>query len=147
MNKEIKEQWNKFVKWYKETPEEKEERKEEEEFKELLKRYDKRKDILFLHYSPLPIENTSQIALTIENLHTQKKIVESNKTMGRATIVLAMATIALVITSAYGVEGLENAFNEIVGGVFAFIFIVAILWGVGIFGWIIKLFWRIWRKK
>ena len=147
MKKEIKNQWDKFVKWYKETPEEKEERKEEQEYSEFIKKVEKRMDKVSAAQKAPTHEARAQVALMFENVYTQKKITEANKTMGKATIVLAIATIALVITTAYGASGLEKTIGEFIRGLLGIIIIIAILWVIGAFAWVIKLFWKIFRKK
>ncbi len=147
MKKEIKNQWNKFVKWYKESPEEKEEREEEQEYDEFIKKVEKRMDKVSAAQKAPTHEGRAQVALMFENAYTQKKITEANKTMGKATIVLAIATIALVITTAYGASGLENSISEIIRGFFGLAIIIAVLWVIGAFAWMIKLFWKIFRKK
>ena len=92
-------------------------------------------------------EGRAQVALMFENAYTQKKITEANNTLVKYTIVLAMETIALVITNAYGASGLENTISELVRGFLGVIVIIAVLWVIGAFAWIIKLFWKICRKK
>ncbi len=147
MKKWIKNKWNRFVKWLTETDEEKEERKEDEEYSEFIKKVEKRMDKVSAAQRAPTHEGRAQVALMFENAYTQRKITEANKTMGKTTIILAIATIALVITEAYGVSGLENTFNGIVEGIVGVIIIIAILWVVGAFAWMIKLFWKIFRKK
>lgn len=147
MKKGIKKHCNKFIRWWNETPEEKEEKKEDEEYKKFIRKVESRMDNIEAAQSASTPEGRAQVALMFENAYTQKKITEANKTMGKATIVLAIATIALVITNAYGASGLENAVVELVKGFLGVIIIIAVLWVVGAFAWIIKFFWKIFRKK
>lgn len=147
MKKEIKELWGKVVKFHNETPEAREERKEEEKYEEFIKKVEKRMDKSFSVNQATTREGRARVALMFENAYTQKKIVEANKILGTATIVLAIATTALVITIAYGTSGLEKTINEIIRGIFAFIVVIAIIWVIGGFALLIKLFWKIFRKK
>jgi hypothetical protein len=138
MKKEIRGQWNKFVKWCKETDEEKEREREEKEYNDFIKKVEKRMDKISVAQKATTHEGRAQVALMFENAYTQKKITEANKTMGNATIVLAIATIALVITEAYGIFGLENTIIELIMGFVGIIIIVVILWVIRAFAWIIK---------
>ena len=147
MKKEIKNQLDKFVKWYKETPEEREEREEEREYEKFIKKVEKRIDKVSVARKASTHEERAKVALMFENAYTQKKITEANKTMGKATIVLAIATIALVIATAYGSSGLESTFGELVKGLLGLIVIVAILWVLGGFTWIIKKFFKVFGEK
>ncbi len=142
MKKEI---WKNIKRWWTETDEEKEERKENQDYDKFIKKVEKRMDKISLAKKANTREGMAQIALMFENAYTQKKITESNKTIGRATIVLAIATTALVIATAYGATGLENAFSEFLEGLIGVIVIIAILWIIGALTWMIKLFYRIFR--
>jgi len=75
----------------------------------------------------------------IQNTLTQRKITEANQSLSRSTIILAIATIALVITTAYGASGLESAIDQSLKFVLVLFFIGIVLWALGIFGKIFKL--------
>ncbi len=141
----FKEPWKKFIEWYKEDPEE---REKEKEFDKFLEEVEKRAAKIPAAQKAETHEARAQVMLMFENAYTQRKITEANQTMGRATIILAIATIALVITSAYGAQGLEKAFNETTQVFIVLFFIGIILWALGILGKITKfLFKLIWRRR
>lgn len=135
---------DKIKKWCKEDSEEKE---EDENYDKFIKRTEKRMDKIFAAQKADTHEGRARIALMFENAYTQKQISKANKTLGRATTILAIATIALVISSAYGAIGLEKAINETAKALIVILFIGLILWALGILGKAFKLIIKLFKKK
>ena len=127
----LKDLFRKVKEWYQKDSEEK---KEEEEFDRYIAKFHDRMYKIPIAQTALTHEGRAQIAIMIENAYTQKKISEATTTMGRATLILAIATVALVITAAYGAQGLETAIGETGKVIAVLLFLVAVLWILGVLG-------------
>lgn len=132
----FKKAWQKIMGWYKEDPNEKQ---ETEEFEKFLIRCNKRKEMIIKHFGIIR-GDPEQMALSVENAYTQKKISEANNSLMVATWVLAVATIAFTVGTVYGVSELNNAIRialQIIAGI--------IVIGLGLV--VVKGIWRIIRLK
>lgn len=99
---------------------------EREELKKELEEYSK--DIRMIIESPaykindLPLQK----AILIQNLHTQRKLTQATNGLKAATWILALATSALVIGTAYGREQL-NSTIQIILNAFVVVFIIGMV--------------------
>lgn len=78
--------------------------REDKDFEELLEDYQKRLNKIKEVYHPKDDNELKQIALSFDNIYSQRKIVEANNGLKWATWVLAFATIIFAAKELWGAE-------------------------------------------
>ncbi len=133
--------WHKIVEIYKKDPDEE---AEEEEFEEFLSKCSKRMSKLTKHFGIIR-GDSMHMALLVQNVYTQKKMVEANNSLKIATWILALATISLTIGTVYGVTELNNTLRIWLQFLIGILVLALALWTIKGFYNFIKFIWKLFK--